>query len=253
MCTRSWLKRRREGKGREGKGREGKGREEKRREEKRREERRGEERRGEERRGEERRGEERRGEERRGEERRGEERRGEERRGEERRGEERRGEERRGEERRGEKRREEKRREEKKKRPFTTEQALEDEAFFAQYVRMQKTKCDDLLDRIGPKVSKTSTNMRASVKSDLTACYPLVSAILFWFREHDECHASTKTVFFRFFGKCCEKNQRFWRLNIISGREGGGGEGSTPIYWLYGYVPLERVWRFSSQLLWDGV
>ena len=28
---------------------------------------------------------------------------------------------------------------------------------------------------------------------------------------------------------------------------GGGG---TPIYWLYGYVPLERVW-FSSHLLWD--
>ena len=24
----------------------------------------------------------------------------------------------------------------------------------------------------------------------------------------------------------------------------------APIYWLYGYVPLERVW-FSSHLLWD--
>ena len=27
---------------------------------------------------------------------------------------------------------------------------------------------------------------------------------------------------------------------------GGGG---TPIYWLYGYVPLEKVW-FSSHLVW---
>ena len=30
---------------------------------------------------------------------------------------------------------------------------------------------------------------------------------------------------------------------------GGGG---TPIYWLYGYVPLERVW-FSSHLVWYRV
>ena len=30
-----------------------------------------------------------------------------------------------------------------------------------------------------------------------------------------------------------------------------GGRG-TPIYWLYGYVPLERVW-VSSHLLWDRV
>ena len=27
------------------------------------------------------------------------------------------------------------------------------------------------------------------------------------------------------------------------------GRGGTPIYWLYGYVPLERVW-FSSHLVW---
>ena len=29
-------------------------------------------------------------------------------------------------------------------------------------------------------------------------------------------------------------------------------ERGAPIYWLYGYVPLERVW-FSSHLLWDRV
>ena len=28
--------------------------------------------------------------------------------------------------------------------------------------------------------------------------------------------------------------------------------GGTPIYWLYGYVPLERVW-FSSHLVWYRV
>ena len=31
-----------------------------------------------------------------------------------------------------------------------------------------------------------------------------------------------------------------------------GGRGGTPIYWLYRYVPVERVW-FSSYLLWDTV
>ena len=30
------------------------------------------------------------------------------------------------------------------------------------------------------------------------------------------------------------------------------GGGVTPIHWLYGYVPLGRVW-FSSHLLWDRV
>ena len=30
------------------------------------------------------------------------------------------------------------------------------------------------------------------------------------------------------------------------------GPGGTPIYWLYGYVPLERVW-FSSHLVWYRV
>ena len=41
------------------------------------------------------------------------------------------------------------------------------------------------------------------------------------------------------------------------GRGGGGGQkielspqGGTPICWLYGYVPLERVW-YSSHLLWE--
>ena len=33
---------------------------------------------------------------------------------------------------------------------------------------------------------------------------------------------------------------------------GGGGGGGTPIYLLYGYVPLERVW-FSSHLVWYRV
>ena len=33
---------------------------------------------------------------------------------------------------------------------------------------------------------------------------------------------------------------------------GGWGGGGTPIYWLYGYVPLERVW-FSSHLLKSGM
>ena len=32
----------------------------------------------------------------------------------------------------------------------------------------------------------------------------------------------------------------------------GGGGGCTPIYWLYGYVPLERAW-YLSHLLWDRV
>ena len=33
---------------------------------------------------------------------------------------------------------------------------------------------------------------------------------------------------------------------------GGGGGGGTPIYWLYGNEPLERVW-FSSHLVWYRV
>ena len=36
---------------------------------------------------------------------------------------------------------------------------------------------------------------------------------------------------------------------VCSFRGGGGG---TTIYWLYGYVPLERVW-FSSHLVWYRV
>ena len=28
----------------------------------------------------------------------------------------------------------------------------------------------------------------------------------------------------------------------LLGGGGGGGGGGTPIYWLYVYVPLERVW-----------
>ena len=41
-------------------------------------------------------------------------------------------------------------------------------------------------------------------------------------------------------------------LTWLGLRPEGMGGGGTPTYWLYGYVPLERIW-FSSHLLWDIV
>ena len=38
-------------------------------------------------------------------------------------------------------------------------------------------------------------------------------------------------------------------LKLKALRPGGRG---TPIYWLYGYVPLEKVW-FPNHLVWDRV
>ena len=64
--------------------------------------------------------------------------------------------------------------------------------------------------------------MRASAKSDLTACYPLVSAILFWFRERDECHASTKTGFF--LGFLVNVARKIKDFGVLTSSRGGGGE-----------------------------
>ena len=48
--------------------------------------------------------------------------------------------------------------------------------------------------------------------------------------------------------------ESFWG-SVVQAR---GGKGGTPIYWLYGYVPLERVWSIWSgkgygfQFIWSG-
>ena len=40
---------------------------------------------------------------------------------------------------------------------------LEDAAAFTRYVRMEKNKFDDLVDRVGAKVMKQTTNLRSAI------------------------------------------------------------------------------------------